>query len=66
MELQIKVGLTQTLSIRKMNKLIELNITEDKNFTCLFLSKKEAKKVIDKLNELIGEDTADLKSLNNN
>lgn len=55
MELQIKADLTQTLCVRQMHELIEIDIREGKKFTCLFINKEQAKQVISKLQECVGE-----------
>jgi transcription elongation factor Elf1 len=57
MELQIKADLTQTLCVRQMHELIEIDIREDKKFTCLFINKEQAKQVIAKLQEYVGENS---------
>jgi len=55
MELQIKADLTQTLCVRQMHDLIEIDIREGKKFNCLFINKEQAKQVISKLQECVGE-----------
>lgn len=53
MELKIEADLTQTLVIRQMHELVEINIREGKRFTCLFLNREQADKVVKKLQEII-------------
>ncbi|HEY5590706.1 MAG TPA: hypothetical protein VIK55_06770 [Paludibacter sp.] len=55
MELNIKTDLTQTLGIREMHELIEINIKSGKKFECIFLNKEQAQQVIEKLQSFINK-----------
>ncbi|HEY5590653.1 MAG TPA: hypothetical protein VIK55_06505 [Paludibacter sp.] len=56
MELNIKTDLTQTLGIREMHELIEINIKSGKKFECVFLNKEQAQQVVEKLQSFINKD----------
>jgi len=53
MELNIKADLTQTLGVREMHQLIEINIRSEKKFECIFLNKEQAQQVIEKLQSFV-------------
>ncbi|MDP2335936.1 MAG: hypothetical protein Q8N05_05720 [Bacteroidota bacterium] len=55
MELNIKTDLTQTLGIREMHKLIEINIKSGKKFECIFLNKEQSQQVVEKLQSFINK-----------
>ena len=54
MELNIKTDLIQTLGIRQMHDLMEINIKTDKKFECVFVDKKQAQEIINKLKLWVG------------
>ena len=64
MELNIKADLTQTLGLRQMHNLMEINIKSDKKFECIFINKKQAQQVIDKLQRWVNEEFKTNKKIN--